>query len=568
MDKKARIKTVEIEKQIDENKERLLNLYRTNGYTDEAKELHDELENYGNENKIRLVFIGQYTSGKSTIISALTADDSIKIDSNIATDHATDYNWNNIILTDTPGLYTENPDHDNRTIEMIKRSDLLVYCITSDLFNQYTKADFEKWAFENKYSEKMLLVINKMSKEDGEYNSLVENYSLTLNIDLMPHSLNDIEHCFFDAKDYKDGVAEKNAELIELSHFEDFIHKLNDFIDKKGLLGRLNKPIQILISSIDEVTLKTMKNDKDRAYFTLASRIANRIDKQRTDFSYESRRIIRSGMSQIRAKGEEYTGLVGRNKTINEDDLKDYVEKICVDINNNIAKLCEESTKRLNKDLEELMHSQPAILWVKSLDSEISTEKRLFEKKETKVNRMQFETLSRIVKTVSGKTVELATRSNTRTAGFLIKSSEVAGSKLHSAIFEIGHKLGHKFKPWEATKVTKLIGNAAKFAGPVMDTISYGAQIKEFVDATMLEREIHRRQVQFSAYVASMTENLEAQYKSELQAVYDAYDEAIIDVQNEQQKVEAAINSNRAMAKEMEIIKTQLLELRNDIFFA
>ena len=226
-----------------------------------------------------------------------------------------------------------------------------------------------------------------MSKEDGDYNSLVENYSSTLNIDLMPHSLNDIEHCFFDAKDYKVGVAEKNEDLIELSHFEGFIQKLNSFIDRKGLLGRLNKPIQILISSIDEVTLKTMKNDKDKAYFTLASRIANRIEKQRADFSYESRRIIRSGMSQIRAKGEEYAGLVGSNKTINEDKLRDFVEKACVEINNDLAKLCEESTNKLNQDLEELLHSQPAILWVRSLDSEITTEKRLFEKKETKVNR-------------------------------------------------------------------------------------------------------------------------------------------------------------------------------------
>ena len=562
------LKTVDIEKKIESYQNRLLELYKHNGYADDAKELYDELNKYGNENKIRLVFIGQYTSGKSTIISALTADDTIKIDSNIATDHATDYDWNNIVLTDTPGLYTENPDHDNKTIEMIKRSDLLVYCITSDLFNQYTKADFERWAFESNYSGKMFLVINKMSKEDGDYNSLVDNYSSTLNIDLMPHSLNDIEHCFFDAKDYKDGVSEKNEGLIELSHFEDFIQKLNSFIDRKGLLGRLNKPIQILISSIDEVTLKTMKNDKDKAYFTLSSRIANRIDKQRADFSYESRRIIRSGMSKIRAKGEEYAGLVGSNKAISEDKLRDFVEKACVDINNDLAKLCEESTNRLNQDLEELLHSQPAILWVKSLDSEISTEKRLFEKKETKVNRLQFDALSRIVKSVSGRTVELATKGKSKTAGFLIKASEASGSKLHSAVYEIGSKLGHKFKPWEAAKVTKIIGNAAKFAGPVMDSIAYGVQIKEFVDANKLEREIHRRQVQFSAYIARVAEDLEDQYRSELQAVYDAYDEAILEVQNEQQKVEAAINSNRAMSKEMEIIKTQLLDLRNEIFFA
>ena len=48
--------------------------------------------------------MGQYSSGKSNIISALTGRKDIKIDANVATDIVSEYLWNNIVLMDTPGI--------------------------------------------------------------------------------------------------------------------------------------------------------------------------------------------------------------------------------------------------------------------------------------------------------------------------------------------------------------------------------------------------------------------------------------------------------------------------------
>ena len=566
MDNLHGFKSIEIEKRIDENKKRLLEMYLNNGFDEEAKRLKEELEKCGKENRIRIVFIGQYTSGKSTIISALTSDSSIVIDSNVSTDHTSDYSWNNVVLTDTPGLYTGNPDHDSMTIDMIKKSDLLVYCITSDLFNQYTKADFEKWAFANDYAGKMFLVINKMSKEDGEYQQLVENYSTTLNVDLYPHSIEEFANCFFDVKDYKDGVMSNNIALVELSHFEDFIDRLNGFIEKKGLLGRLDKPIQIIKASMDAVNSMSLQSDKDRAYISLVSRIENRIDRQRSDFSYESKRIIRNGMSKVRTKGSELSAYIGSDKDISEDDVRDIIENICQGINNDISNIFEDSTDKLNKELEEVLNSQPAVVFVSSIENDYTPNKRFFEKKKDKITRLQFESLSAVVTNASGKTVSLATKKGAKAAGLLLRSSEASGSKIHSIVLNVGHKFGHKFKPWEAAGITKTIGNVAKFVGPAMRLVSVGKNIKEMADASKKEKEIAKKQAEFAATFNKLIEELDEKYKHELQVAFDVYDETLVEVQESRRQVESAIASNRSMINEMASIRENLIGLQKEIF--
>ena len=150
----------------------ILKIYEELDLDKEKVLLEENYKSINSKDKISLAFIGQYSAGKSTIIKALTGEENIKIDSDIATSEVTDYKWGNFILTDTPGLNTnENKEHDELTRNAIKSADLLIYCITSDLFREVTKNDFKDLA--KYYKNKMFLVINKMSKETGEYLSLI-----------------------------------------------------------------------------------------------------------------------------------------------------------------------------------------------------------------------------------------------------------------------------------------------------------------------------------------------------------------------------------------------------------
>jgi len=91
---------------------------------------------------LTVAFVGQYNAGKSTTISALTGRRDIRIDSDVATDKTSSYDWNGIKIIDTPGLFADREDHDDITYNAIARADLLVFCLTYMLFDSITVANF------------------------------------------------------------------------------------------------------------------------------------------------------------------------------------------------------------------------------------------------------------------------------------------------------------------------------------------------------------------------------------------------------------------------------------------
>lgn len=148
---------------VEKTYEKLTSLYDSYEKKENLEELTSKYKEIDKSDMISIAFIGQYSSGKSTIIKALTGEKDILIDADIATGAVTSYEWGSgIWLVDTPGLKTgEKEEHDKMTQEEIERADLLVYCITSDLFSNITRDDFK--ALAEQYRTKLFLVINKMS---------------------------------------------------------------------------------------------------------------------------------------------------------------------------------------------------------------------------------------------------------------------------------------------------------------------------------------------------------------------------------------------------------------------
>ena len=108
-----------------------------------SKKLEQSLQNQLSEEKLKIAFVGQHNAGKSTIVSALTGNRQIKISNNVETDAPADYAWEGVLLTDTPGLYAgKKEEHDALSLQKIKESDLLVFCITSSLFDDLLIKNF------------------------------------------------------------------------------------------------------------------------------------------------------------------------------------------------------------------------------------------------------------------------------------------------------------------------------------------------------------------------------------------------------------------------------------------
>lgn len=450
---------------------------------------------------------------------------------------------------------------------MIKKSDLLIYCITSDLFNQYTKQDFEKWAFDVGYAGKMFLIVNKMSKEAGEYDELVDNYSFSLNRAIVPHSISEFSYSFLDAKDYKDGVDENNVELIEYSHFEDFIKRLNAFIHQKGLLGKLDTPVMVLKASIDDISQKVIEDDANRAYSSLLSRIEKKIDQQRNQMGIDAHNIIRRGLKPITDKAYELSRMIGvEDIDYTEDDINELVTTSCENINSQLATLCEKSMDQLNSEVEEVMNSGTASYFFNSINSSYDGKKRIFESQETKISRAQFESIKSVVESITGKTIGMVTKEGAASAKFFIKSTEASGSQIHKVVLAVGGKIGYKFKPWQAVNIAKNIGNFAKVLGPVTSVLGLLFDVKETVDDHKKVQKIQQAQLKYRQSFIDIASDIESQYSNELNGIFDAYGEISTQLKTSRDSVQGMIKSNDEMTRRLLEIRNDLTEIQAEIF--
>ena len=558
--------TAEYAERIENNKNSLIELFRTMGHPEIAEKLIRELDEISAENRIKLAFAGQYSAGKSTIISALTGDNTLKIDSNISTEYAKDYSWGNVVLTDTPGLYTGNAEHDTRTIEAISRSDLLIYCITSDLFNQYTLKDFKRWAYKENYKRKMFLVINKMSKESGNYEDLKENYSLSLNISLSPNSLDEFRYAFFDAKDYRDGLKDHDADLMKYSHFEDFIVILNDFIRDKGEIGKFDTPVMILKSYIDDYIEGLSQDDSNKEYSALLSRLERAVYEIRRRISDEAEHLIRSGLKPIIDKGFELSGKIGLEEIVfSEKDLEELVKKCCDSLNNKLSELCEKGYSQLQEKIEGILQSDLAVVFFDSVKN-INSRASIFENKDNKVKRMQFESINEIVERVTGKTVELATKSGVQSAGFFLRASEASGSQIHQVVLNIGRTLGHKFRPWEAVNIAKHIGNVAKAIGPIMGVLSIALEVKDMIKEAEQDKKLEVARIECRKSYEDIESDLEQQYRDELRNMFTSFDNVTRQVQEDREKVQNVMKKNNDTVKRLLDIRRDLIDIQSNLF--
>ncbi|MBS4199329.1 50S ribosome-binding GTPase [Bacillus sp. FJAT-49732] len=124
--------------------------------------------------KFVVAMFGAFTDGKSTIISALTKNLDIRVAPEPITDgiHLYKYktmddssNIEDIIIVDTPGLFSENVIHSERTIQYISEANVILY--TVDPVNPLKQSHHEtvKWLLEklNK-ADATIFVINKMDE--------------------------------------------------------------------------------------------------------------------------------------------------------------------------------------------------------------------------------------------------------------------------------------------------------------------------------------------------------------------------------------------------------------------
>lgn len=417
------------------------------------------------ERCLQVVFVGQYSAGKSTIIKMLTGEEDIAIGAGITTQSRRKYHWHGLDVVDTPGIQTGlRPDHDAITYKAISKADLLVFVITNEGFDSTLINNFRKLAFELRNEKdgkvsgqgkinEMMLVINKMSRTGNT----TENQELILQDlrKLLPAGVVDeLKVCFLDAESYLASQAEDEDEeilqaLYERSGYEDFIDTLNEFSQEKGFAGKLINPVQqlenTLVDAISALRGSTGDPNADATDDILHNSISE-MRRMRRRGETQLNDIIRRYAMQIRSLGSELSAALGTEQAESvQDGMKDRLQQISQECNDALNEKIQEITAELKEKLEDLLMSDFA--------QEIYTNLEMGGDNETTQKAKEiFDTMNKFTHTIMQHLDK-------------------------ELIKKIGHFFGHKFRPWEAVKYLKWAKAFEKYLPVVGQILDIGMEL-------------------------------------------------------------------------------------------
>ncbi len=455
---------------------------------------------------LRVVFAGQYSAGKSSILKMMTGREDIEIGAGITTQQVQGFDWNGIEIIDTPGVHTElRPDHDKLTYEAISGADLLVFVITNELFNSHLADHFRKLAVERDKAHEILLVVNKMQRSaQGNTPAARDVIREDLRKVLVPFSPEELRASFVDAELALSALAEQDEEVSKVyrrkSGFDDFLDNLNAFVAEKRLTARYTTSLYTLDQVLREALAAEPSDDTDvdaLEELLLQQRRALMDTRAQLPRAVESQ--VQRTTDKIRQEGRKAADLIHRGsdpKTINQElkAAQDRVQEDTGVLSERIQKTIEEHLNALAERVNQIAESE--------LAEQLSP--RLVKRVEAQVRDMDIdpETLSKAKKTVDvtrqlGEFLIMHSFNPKTSAPFaeLFKLNQYSGTATHGMVKDIGHLFGKSFKPWEAVKWTRRIANAGRVlqvAGVILTVI---LQIKEDADAAKLESDLRESRV-------------------------------------------------------------------------
>lgn len=435
---------------------------------------------YDDGKPISVVFAGQFSAGKSTILKALTHIPEIEVGSGVKTMRTQAYDWNGIKVVDTPGIHTVlHPEHDEITYEAIANADMLVYVVTQELFDDLIGHDFRNLLLNKDKAGEMILVVNKME----DIGNTPENQQIKIE-DLQkvtdPYTPEQLHTVFIDAESYIDSLTEEDEEIAEelrsRSNYYGLVNTLNQFVADKGISAKLTTVLyrifELLQKAIPNYQPSTGDEDIDMLEeHALRERHIISDASWRVESSVRS--IFETAASDIRAKGYEVANTVFDCKT--EEEANDLIEaaykevdKINEDCVDAVVKKIEELTEDCKAQLDEFYH----------FDFSCNLQFRLESKKNSGNPIINQFLKSDFIAQGSSKIISSTTGANAAANGL----KAFSGSSAQQWVLNVGYFFGHKFKPWEAVKWVKKLNIAGKALGIFGVVFSWGMQAKEDID--------------------------------------------------------------------------------------
>lgn len=445
------------------------------------------------DKSVNLVFAGQYSAGKSSIMKVLTGREDIAIGAGITTEKTHTYDWGGITVVDTPGVHTQlRPDHDEITYRAIAGADLLVFVVTNELFDSHLAKHFRNLAIERDKAHEMMLVVNKMRRcAKGNSQEAQNVIREDLRKVLVPFTPEDLGTTFIDAEAALESKTETDGKiakiLLKKSGVDGFTQELNRFVREKGLSSRYTTALYSLEQILQEALASESTGDKDidaLEALLLQRRRALLYTQDRIPRAVEGE--IQNASSQIRQEGRKIADMINGSadqKAVDQElqAAQDRVQNLAEQLEKSVQVVIGKHMKALDDRVGDIANSELAKELLPRLVHRIE---------QASISPEAMKNLKK-ASDISSKLGEFLVRNSftpkTGTLGGLFKLNQYSGTATHGAVKAIGKFFGKSFKPWEAVKWTRTVANVGRVFAVAGTVLTFVLQIKEDADAAQLE---------------------------------------------------------------------------------
>lgn len=514
------------------------------------------------EGSIKLVFVGQYSAGKSSLIQMISGIKT-EIGAAITTQEASVYPWGDLEIIDTPGIETGlRKDHDEITYGEIDKAALLVFVITNEGFDNHMGEHFRKLAVEHHRGDHMILVVNKMDRAP-KGNSIEQQNLLKedMNKVIQPYTHEQLYTSFVSTELYNEAMMETDVEIKEdlllESGYVELVKNLNAFAKEKGITAKLAQPLYDInhyLSNIavDEKIFADLDKQEElckrtkRVYDTEKEDALQAIQDEAMGMQSDvlnigaqvANNIVGSGISEQSAKQELENASHKAATVVNTCAVK--VENILTKMVEN-AELSLDELKHSNL-ARDIMQSNLSLIWTG--DGEKSTNYAEITDKLSKAGNFLVE--------------HCLKDGATKVFGTGLKA--FSGTGVHQGILTIGKTIGFKFKPWQAVNMTK---NVALF-GKALGAVGVLYQVYQLTQSKAEEEKQQRKmdearneiKTQFQDWATTAYEEIAQQAREQVSAIMDAPQVAL----------ENDLNLIRAAKEKMETIQPTVQKLQDEVY--
>ena len=447
--------------------------------------------------RIRIVFAGQYSAGKSSILSIMTGQQ-LEIGQGVTTSQCNYLDWNGIEVVDTPGIHTQKrPDHDEITYQAMAEADLIVFVCTAEGFSEGLGKHFRKLLVEKGKGNEMMLVFNKM--ESSKYGNTPEGRKAFFDADVLPvispeFSAEDLYISYLDVYAYddaQDAQGNDRLALLEMSGFEEFYQNMNRFIQDKKMLGKCTTSLyqleQMLCDALNECKTGDFCDDGALELLNQQRRIL--VD-ARENIKSQAYNIIRQHTQDVRNWGY---GIANDLSSTDKEEKVNQELKEKYDASETVySKAAEELERIINTEAGAIGNA------VKLLESS-EFARQLRSAIEQKIGRIKMTEktaggLNKGANAMKGTgewLAKFATGKDAKTGwDAIFKLSNYSGSNAHQMVLKVAHFFGNKLKPWEAVKMAGKISRFGKILGVGGSLLGVVLQIWEDCQEEKLEKQM------------------------------------------------------------------------------